>query len=297
MLNYDAFMRALDKNIQYLVIGSPVSHSRSPGMQNAAFESAGLGRPYARMHVDVNDIPEFAELAAKYLKGVNLTVPHKNAIVDYCFEIEKEAQLCGSVNTLSIRDGRLYGTSTDGQGIAYALFKEFGFTPENKNILFLGAGGACRATAFHLAFKGAAKISIANRTVSKAQELAENISKHTSCAAVACDIADNTSLKKILAETDLVIQATSCGLKDSDPSPIDTSLITPDCHFDCFDTIYKETTLLKTVREKGLRGAGGKQMLIGQGAASFRIWTGIEPDLNAMESGFEENISEEDTVC
>lgn len=297
MLNYSALMRALDKNIRYLVIGDPVSHSRSPGLQNAAFRSANLGRPYARLQVDVSDLPEFVRFAAEHLRGVNLTVPHKHAVVPLCDEISQQAKLCGSVNTLNIIGGRVLGDSTDGPGIEYALFKEFGFVPEGKKILFLGAGGACRATAFHLALRGADSITIANRTVSKAQELAKEISRNSSCNASGCDIADKTQLKTALAECDLVIQATSCGLKESDPPPIDTGLITSDCHFDCFDTIYKETALLKAVRACGLRGAGGKQMLIGQGAASFRIWTGIEPDISAMEAGFEEDISQEDTVC
>ena len=297
MLNYDAFMRAVERNIRYLVIGDPVSHSRSPGLQNAAFESAGLGSPYARMHVEVNDLPEFAELAKKYLSGVNLTVPHKNAIVPLCDTVSPSAQLCQSVNTLTIRDGKLHGTSTDGPGIEYALFKEFGFVPRDKVILFLGAGGACKATAFHLAEKGACKIIIANRTVSKAEELAESISANTECSCCACSISDNAVLKTHLETADLVIQATSCGLKESDPSPIDTALITDRCRFDCFDTIYKETALLRAVRAKNLRGAGGRQMLIGQGAESFRIWTGIEPDISAMEQGFEKDISQEDTVC
>lgn len=297
MLNYSAFRHALDKNIRYLVIGDPVSHSRSPGLQNAAFQFAGMGRPYARMQVDAADLPEFAGLAAKHLCGVNLTVPHKHAILPFCDEITPEAELCGSVNTLTVKDGRLFGDSTDGPGVAYALKKEFGFEPERKNILFLGAGGACRAAAFHLALNGAANIVIANRTAAKAQELADNINSSTSCCVSACSIADDDLLGKALREADAVIQATSCGLKDDDPSPISTSLITGECRFVFFDTIYKETALLRAVRAAGLRGAGGKQMLIGQGAASFRIWTGIEPDIAAMEEGFEEEISAEDTVC
>ena len=297
MLNYTAFMRALDKNIKYLVIGDPVSHSRSPGLQNAAFTRAGLGKPYARMQVDVADLPEFAQLAAKHLSGVNLTVPHKHAILPFCDEITPEAKLCGSVNTLKIENGKLYGASTDGEGIAYALFREFGFVPEGKNILFLGSGGACRAAAFHLALKGAKEIVIANRTLSKAESLAQEINSNTSCFVSVCGIEDGVSLKKALVQADMVIQATSCGLKDDDPSPIDTSLISKECHFDFFDTIYKETALLKFVKSAGLRGTGGKQMLVGQGAASFRIWTGIEPDIAAMEEGFEETISTEDTVC
>ena len=290
-------MHALEKNIRYLVIGDPVSHSRSPGLQNAAFMLAGMGRPYARMQVDVADLPEFAGLAAKHLRGVNLTVPHKHAILPFCDEITPEAELCGSVNTLTVKDGKLCGDSTDGPGIAYALKKEFGFEPEKRKVLFLGAGGACRAAAFHLALKGAAEIVIANRTVSKAQELADRINSNTACRTSACSIVDNDALGKALREADVVIQATSCGLKDDDPSPIDTSLIADGCRFVLFDTIYKETALLRAARAAGLRGAGGKQMLIGQGAASFRIWTGIEPDVAAMEKGFEEEISTEDTVC
>lgn len=290
-------MRALDKNIRYLVIGDPVSHSRSPGLQNAAFEAAGMGRPYARLQVDVNDIPEFVNFAREHLAGVNLTVPHKNAVIPYCDTVAPGAMLCGSVNTLKISDGKVHGDSTDGPGIEYALKKEFCFQAEDKSILFLGAGGACHATAFHLAQLGAREIVIANRTASKAEALAEEISGNTNCTAAGCDINDKNALKDILHRADMVIQATSCGLKDDDPSPIDTELITSDCHFDCFDTIYKETALLKAVRACGLRGAGGKQMLIGQGAASFRIWTGIEPDIERMENGFEDAVTSEDTVC
>ena len=297
MLNYIALSRALDKNIRYLVIGDPVSHSRSPGLQNAAFEAAGLGRPYARMQVDAKDMAEFVDFARKHLLGVNLTVPHKNIIVPFCDTISPEAQICGSVNTLKIEDGRIHGHSTDGVGLEYALSQEFGFTAANKRILFLGAGGACRATAFHFASKGAEKISIANRTLEKASELADEITSRTGTPACAYSINDDDSLRKLFLEADMVIQATSCGLKESDPSPVDPELITKDCHFDCFDTIYKETALLKAVKELGLRGAGGRQMLIGQGAASFRIWTGIEPDIKKMQSGFDDPISPEDSVC
>jgi hypothetical protein len=114
MLNYIALSRALDKNIRYLVIGDPVSHSRSPGLQNAAFEAAGLGRPYARMQVDAKDMAEFVDFARKHLLGVNLTVPHKNIIVPFCDTISTEALMCGSVNTLKIEDGKIHGHSTDG---------------------------------------------------------------------------------------------------------------------------------------------------------------------------------------
>lgn len=297
MLNYTALSDAVRCGISYLVLGDPVSHSRSPGLQNAAFEAANLGRPYARLHIKVEDLPEFARFASEHLKGVNLTVPHKHAIIPLCDEVDPAALLCGSVNTLAIKDGKLYGYSTDGPGLEYALEKEFGFSAKDKNILFLGAGGACRATAFHLALKGARKIIIANRTAEKAVELAEMIEQNSSCCTSGISIADEQAMRTALAEADMVIQATSCGLKDDDPSPFNTDWITPECRFDCFDTIYKETALQRACRAKGLRTAGGKLMLIGQGAASFRIWTGIEPDIEKMQAGFDEDISQEDTVC
>lgn len=297
MLNYTALINAVNRGITHLVLGDPVAHSRSPGLQNAAFEAEKLGRPYARLHIKVEDLPEFSDFARKYLKGVNLTVPHKHAIIPLCDEVDPAAALCGSVNTLAVRNGRLYGYSTDGPGLEYALKREFGFDAKGKNILFLGAGGACRATAFHLALNGAGSIVIANRTVEKAEELAGAISQNSTCSASGISITDEDSMKHALLDADAVIQATSCGLKEDDPSPIDTGWITQNCHFDLFDTIYKDTALQKACRAKGLRTAGGKFMLIGQGAASFRIWTGIEPDIEKMEKGFDEDISQEDTVC
>lgn len=297
MLNYTALSDAVSRGIAFLVLGDPVSHSRSPGLQNAAFEAEGLGRPYARLHIKVEDLPEFVRFAAEHLKGVNLTVPHKHAILPLCDEVDPAALLCGSVNTLAVRDGKLCGYSTDGPGLEYALAEEFNFNASGKNILFLGAGGACRATAFHLAMRGAGKITIANRTVEKAVELAEIIEKNSGCRTCGISIADEKAVTCALQQADMVIQATSCGLKDDDPSPVNPDWITPGCHFDCFDTIYKDTALQRACRAKGLRTAGGKLMLIGQGAASFRIWTGREPDIGKMKSGFDEDISQEDTVC
>jgi shikimate dehydrogenase len=297
MLNYTALLNAASRNTRYLVLGDPVSHSRSPGLQNAAFEKADLGRPYARFHIKVEDLPEFSGFAREHLKGFNLTVPHKHAILPLCDEVAPAAALCGSVNTVAVRDGRLYGYSTDGPGLEYALKREFGFTPQGRTILFLGAGGACRATAFHLALNGASAITIANRTPEKAAELAGAISENSNCKACGISIADEEDMRYSLANADVVIQATSCGLKDDDPAPFDVNWIAPECRFALFDTIYKDTALQRACRARGLRTAGGKFMLIGQGAASFRIWTGIEPDIAVMEKGFDEDISQEDTVC
>ena len=106
---------------KYLVIGDPVGHSRSPGMQNAAFEACGMGRPYGMRHVTSLELPEFFEYARKNLAGVNITVPHKLQAALLADELTDRAEKCGSVNTLIIRDGKITGDSTDGVGLEKAL--------------------------------------------------------------------------------------------------------------------------------------------------------------------------------
>ena len=99
---------------RYTVIGDPIAHSRSPQMQNAGFAALGLGTPYGKLHVPVEDLPLFAEYARKHLAGANLTVPHKHRILPELAGMSREAELCGSVNTLIVRNGELYGDTTDG---------------------------------------------------------------------------------------------------------------------------------------------------------------------------------------
>ena len=127
--------------IKYLVIGDPVAHSRSPEMQNAAFESCGLGRPYGIRHVKPEELPEFFEYARKHFYGVNLTVPHKLLAAQLSDRLTGRAECCGSVNTLLIKDGIITGDSTDGIGLEEALKYCFDDEISGKNILFCGAGG------------------------------------------------------------------------------------------------------------------------------------------------------------
>ena len=177
--------------IKYTVIGDPVSHSRSPGMQNAAFEAAGLGRPYGRTHVTGENFSSFISRARRELLGVNITVPHKETVIPFLDEIDPVAALCRSVNTLLIRDGIIKGYSTDGYGLEYALQENFAITPGGKTFCFTGCGGACRATAIHLASRGAGRIILFNRTLAKADDIAEIIRKNFS----ACKDQSNSTTK------------------------------------------------------------------------------------------------------
>lgn len=274
--------------MKYLVIGDPVGHSRSPGMQNAAFRHHGLGEPYGIRRVTPEELAAFVEEARGAFRGVNLTIPHKEAVLPLVDEVDPAARLAGSVNTLVIENGRIKGYSTDGYGLEMALEYNFKRPVAGAEFLFLGAGGAARATLFHLAERGAAALRIANRSPEKAEQLAAELRRSFPGVPVETGgLADRERLANWLRRSDFLIQATSLGLKDEDAPPIPLELLRPDLKLALFDTIYRETPLLLKARELGLPAAGGKEMLIRQGARSFELWTGREAPLEAMRNGFD----------
>lgn len=274
--------------IKYLVIGDPVAHSRSPKMQNAAFEACGMGSPYGIRHVKPEQLPEFFEFARTHFSGVNLTVPHKLMAAELADSLTIRARQCKSVNTLIIENGHITGDSTDGIGLERALMHNFALPVKGKNFIFLGAGGAARATAIHFASAGAKRIMFVNRTASKAFEIIDDIDElQTGCFCVYTAPGETDAIAAELKICDCIIQATSLGLKEDDPAPIDLNLLEINKNPVIFDTIYKNTKLLQKATELGIRCSGGKEMLIQQGAESFRLWTNKEPDLDAMRAGFE----------
>ena len=274
--------------IKYLVIGDPVAHSRSPKMQNAAFEKCGMGSPYGIRHVKPEQLPEFFEYARKNFLGVNLTVPHKLMAAELADTLTLRARQCKSVNTLIIANGHITGDSTDGIGLERALMHNFGLPIKGKNFIFLGAGGAARATAIHFACNGAKRIMFINRTAARAFEIIDDIGDlQTGCFCGYIDPKETDTVSAELKICDCIIQATSLGLKEDDPPPIDPDLLEINKKLVIFDTIYKNTKLLQKAAELGIRCSGGKEMLVQQGAESFRLWTNKEPDLDAMRAGFE----------
>ena len=274
--------------IKYVVIGDPVSHSRSPGMQNAAFEAAGMGRPYGRKHVPKESIASFVAYAREHLAGVNITVPDKEAVIPYLDEIDPAAARCQSVNTLVIRNGIVKGFSTDGYGLEHAVLENFGIAVAGNTFCFVGCGGACRAAACHMAESGARKIFLVNRTLAKAQSIARIINQDfPACEVFVMQPDDKKNLAEAIRSSAVLIQSTSLGLKEDDPAPFDLALLDNNPEICVFDTIYKNTHLLQHCSAAGLKHAGGRAMLIHQGAASFRLWTGLEPDLDAMNRGFD----------
>ena len=269
--------------LHFAVIGDPIGHSRSPLMHNAAFRALGIDADYKAIHVTREGLPDFLQQARTTLNGFNVTVPHKNAVIPFLDGITPRASLAGSVNTVSVRDGKLFGDTTDPIGLERAVQEVFGLPLKGANICILGCGGVVRALVFHLADAGCARLRILNRTAEKAALLTDEIHKHMpglDCGFAALD--DLPSVKSAFDGANMVIQCTSLGLKDGDGSPVDPALIPASACL--FDTIYRETELLVRCRERGLRVSGGLPMLVHQGAESFRIWTGREAPVEVMRS-------------
>jgi shikimate dehydrogenase len=273
-------MFKLDEKIKYVVIGDPIAHSLSPEMQNPGFEALGLGECYGKLHVTMENFPEFVDFARKNLDGFNITVPHKQTIIPYLDSISREAELTGSVNTVIIKSGKMHGESTDGFGLENALKEAFDFDLSGGKILFIGCGGAVQATAFHFAAQGTKALYFANRTLSKAEDLSSKISEnYPDCKCYCCALDDEESLKEFIAQVSVVVQGSSLGLKDSDLMPINPALLKDVCFY---DTIYKETPLLKAACQASLKTADGRTMLLHQGAKSLELWTGEKAPVEKM---------------
>jgi shikimate dehydrogenase len=275
----------------FAVIGDPVAHSLSPQMQNAAIRAMGLDAEYIAVHVRPEELSDFVKRAKTEFDGFNITVPHKNAVIPFLDEISGECRRSESVNTVSNRNGTLYGESTDGYGLETAIFESFGIPVKGGRFCFLGCGGAALAVAFHFAAHGAVSLAFVNRTVSKAAELAERLASTYPDLETAAISPDNgADVRHWIASSVVTVQATSLGLRPDDPPPVDPELLegTGTCFY---ETIYKETPLLRKAREANLRTADGRGMLLHQGARSLAIWTGGAVPVTVMRQALDTAIT------
>jgi len=263
------------------VFGHPIAHTASPPMHNAAFAALEMNWAYLAFNVDPANLRS-ALLGARDmgLRGVNLTVPHKILALDIVDEVDVDARKLGAVNTVSIENGKLRGFNSDGYGIAKAIREEFNFGFKGKRVLVLGAGGGGRGIAVKAALDGALRVYVANRTASKIAPIAAEIAKTKSdCRPVDLNA---EALARVMPDVDLLINATSVGLKEGETLGLPASLFTPQLFV--YDIIYRpaETELLKTAAEAGARTANGLSMLLHQGIKSFEIWTGRKAPLAVM---------------
>jgi len=278
------------KGIELGVVGWPVRHSLSPPMHAAALAvlterdpqfSNWFYRAYELRPEELKDA--FECFHEKGFRGVNLTVPHKIEVLPLLDEIDPVAERMGAVNTVVFDNGKSHGFNSDGYGLEKAVEESFGRDLRGRDVLILGAGGASRAAAAQCVESGARSLVIANRSLEKAERIAEIVGDGNSSVAAA-PIGD--APHRVPAGT-LVINATSLGLKKSDPAPVSVQDLPEHCSI--FDMIYNpaETALLREGVSRGYPTANGLAMLVHQGVRSLEIWTGQPVDPEPMRSACE----------
>ena len=266
------------------IFGYPIRHSISPAMHNAAFESAGIDAVYEAWETASDDLAEgVSSLRGENYLGANVTVPHKQAVMEHLDEIDGLATRIGAVNTIVNQNGRLLGSNTDALGFINSLKNEAGVNVSGLNVVLIGAGGAARAAAYALADAQAGELTIANRTVERAESLATELRK-TGVETVSCGISDPDSLSAC-ERADLIVNSTSVGMLHGPAegeSPIPASAISPGCVV--YDMVYNptRTPLLADAEISGARIVGGLPMLVYQGAAAWTRWTGREAPVEVM---------------
>ncbi len=274
------------------LLGHPVQHSYSPIMQNAAFEYLNLDYIYLPFDVD----PENLGTAVKGIKalgfiGVNVTVPYKNDVIKYLDWVSEDADSIGSVNTIHNCNGCLNGYTTDGEGFMKSLIDEWQ-NPSGCNAVIAGAGGSARATAYAL-LKSGANVRIINRTKERAVNLARSLKKLDSKWSLEVVDYDYDDMQKAIGMADLLVNCTSAGMYPNvNSSPFPLELLHKEMFV--YDQVYNpfETKLLNKAKEVCIGASNGLMMLVYQGAASFKIWTGKEAPAQIMRSEIMKTITD-----
>ncbi|MGQ9608987.1 MAG: shikimate dehydrogenase [bacterium] len=264
------------------VIGDPVEHSCSPPMHNAAFKELGLDYVYVPFHVKPEHLRSAIEgFKALNVAGINVTLPHKKAVLPLVDSVSEEAELIGAVNTLVFKDGIVEGHNTDARGFITSL-RDSGVSDfKNKKVVVLGAGGGAQAIIVGLALEGVDRIIIANRTKEKGVELARSLSSKTTVMMEGISLDDNR-LKDYISESDLLISTITASMDTRIPLVVDPSWFHKDLTVCDIVYIPPETNLLKEASVRGLKTIGGIGMLVHQGAISFQLWTGVKPPIETM---------------
>jgi len=266
------------------VIGDPIEHTMSPVMHNAAFQDMGIDYVYLPFRVKKEEVGRAIEgMRALNMRGLNVTIPHKVAVIPFLDELDPLADKIGAVNTIVNDGGVLKGYNTDATGFLQPLLEE-GIEPEGKSVAILGAGGAAKAVSFILAERGA-RIVILNRRLEMgwAEELAARISQAFSREVTALEL-NGENLTGVLKKTDILVNATSVGMSpDTGRTPVDTDLLRP--NLVVYDIVYNpiKTRLRKEAEAVGATVISGLDMLVWQGALAFEKWTGQKAPVALMK--------------
>ena len=255
---------------QFAVIGHPIEHSRSPELHHAFAQKTGIALNYSKRLAPLDGFTQsVTEFFTAGGSGMNVTVPFKEQAFAQCAVLTERAKIAKAVNTLWMENGVLHGDNTDGQGLVDAI-TALGWPLNQTRILILGAGGATRGVIYPLLQAGVVAITIANRTLSRAQQLVADLK-------VAVPEADlsATSLEQLDGEYDLIINATSASLSGD-------ALVLPETlRFDyAYEMAYgKPSSFIEQAKQRGVPHSEGFGMLVGQAIEAFSIWNGVKPDL------------------
>ena len=263
------------------LIGQPVGHSLSPAMHNAAFAEDGLDFVYVCLDVDPEDLPA-AVLGLKALKfrGFNVTMPHKREMVGLVDGLDDGARVSGAVNTVVIEGSGMRGYNTDGGGMVMAC-EEAGIDLSGKSVLILGSGGTASAIAVAFCEAGIGDLHIANRDTEHAARLQDKL-RQTGVERLS--VSSLASLEHDAPDADVIVNATPLGMKEGDPLPLPPEYVLRGRAI-C-DVVYrpgKETPLVRLAKERGARHVAGGRMLLYQGVLAQKLWTGRNPNVEAMD--------------
>ena len=275
------------------VFGFPVAENPTCVMQEAAFVAAGLNWRYLTIEVRPEELPAAIRgLRAMGFRGINLTIPHKIAVIPLLDQVMPDAAMIGAVNTVRVENGRLIGENTDGKGFLRGIREDAGVDPRGKNFAILGAGGAARAIAFELALAGAGKITIINRGIDRGSGLAKDLVSRANARA---EFVPWDRPYRPEREVDILVNATSIGLYPDVSALPAVALDHARPGLIVCDVIPNppNTRFLQDVRQSG--GGGGRgfktldglAMLVYQGAIGFQMWTGKKPSEAAMKAALE----------
>ena len=269
---------------KYCLIGYPVKHSLSPAMHNAAFAYHGVEAEYTLREVPPEELDRFLSEAAGRYSGLNVTIPHKFAAKSYIEKhgtIDANAARLGAVNTIKSDSGKLCGYNTDGPGFYRSLVTDLGCEPEGKTVFVLGAGGAASAVVMYLG-NGPKKILVADTDTGRVDKLIRHFSGFYDSKRI--ESVEMTRIGQAISGAGLFINATPIGMKEGDPSPIDTGALARGTYV--YDLVYNrpKTALVKEALRAKLHAVTGLGMLLHQGAIAFEIWTGLEAPLSVMKA-------------
>jgi len=272
----------------YGIFGHPVKHSLSPVMHNSAFQELGLNSVYVAFDIEPENIGDAAHaIRTMGVKGINITIPHKQTIIPYLDVVSPDAKLTGAVNTVKNENGKLSGYNTDVGGFLRAIKEDLDFSPAGKTLFLIGAGGAARAVMSAFCMNGAAVIYVTDIMQEKARDIAKEFKdnfENITIEPLALD--DRDVIEEKLGTVDMLVNASPAGM-DGVGKP-DIPLPSLNKNAVVYDLVYKppDTNLLIEARELGYKASGGLSMLLYQGAESFEIWTGETAPVEVMKKSF-----------